>query len=100
MEVADSARTRAFYGSVLGWRFAPGHVDDGWQVEDVAPMVGVSGGHDQTTTVPMYSVDNIDIAVERVRVAGGAATPPEVQPYATTSTCTDDQGTRFYLGQF
>jgi uncharacterized glyoxalase superfamily protein PhnB len=100
MEVADSARTRAFYGSVLGWRFVAGRVDDGWQVEDVAPMVGVSGGHDQATTVPMYSVDNVDIAVERVRAAGGAATPPEVQPYGTTSTCTDDQGTRFYLGQF
>jgi predicted enzyme related to lactoylglutathione lyase len=48
----------------------------------------------------MYAVDNIDIAVEQVRAAGGTATPPEVQPYGTTSTCTDDQGTRFYLGQF
>jgi uncharacterized glyoxalase superfamily protein PhnB len=100
MEVVDSGRTRAFYGSVLGWRFAPGRVDDGWQVEDVAPMVGVSGGHDQATTVPMYAVDNIDIAVEQVRAAGGTATSPEFQPYGTTSTCTDDQGTRFYLGQF
>lgn len=100
MEVPDSARTRAFYGTVLGWRFAPGSVEDGWQVENVSPMVGVSGGHDLATTVPMYEVDNIDVAVERVRAAGGSATPPEVQPYGTTSTCTDDQGTRFYLGQF
>jgi len=100
MEVPDSARTRAFYGSVLGWRFMPGSVDDGWQVEDVSPMVGVSGGHDHATTIPLYEVDNIDVAVEQVRAAGGTATPPEVQPYGTTSTCTDDQDTRFYLGQF
>ena len=45
MEVADSARARAFYGSVLGWQFVPGRVADGWQVRDVAPMVGMSGGH-------------------------------------------------------
>jgi uncharacterized glyoxalase superfamily protein PhnB len=100
MEVPDSSRTRAFYGSVLGWSFSAGSVADGWQVEDVSPMVGVSGGHDLATTVPMYQVDDIDIAVERARASGGTATSPEVQPYGITSTCTDDQGTRFYLGQF
>lgn len=100
MEVRDSARTRAFYGSVLGWRFQPGRVDDGWQVEDVVPIVGISGGHEQATTVPLYEVDDIDIAVELVRASGGTATPPEAQPYGTTSTCTDGQGTRFNLGQF
>jgi uncharacterized glyoxalase superfamily protein PhnB len=99
MEVPDSARTRAFYGSVLGWRFNPGSVEDGWQVEDVSPMVGISGGHQVATTVPMYQVDDIATAVEVVRGAGGIATTPEVQPYGITSTCTDDQGTRFYLGQ-
>ena len=99
MEVVDSVRTRAFYGSVLGWRFQPGRVPDGWQVDDVAPMVGISGGHDQATAVPMYQVDDIGTAVERVRGAGGTASDPEVQPYGSTSTCTDDQGTRFYLGR-
>jgi uncharacterized glyoxalase superfamily protein PhnB len=99
MEVVDSVRTRAFYGSVLGWRFQPGRVEDGWQVDDVAPMIGISGGHDQATTVPMYQVDDIGAAVRRVRDAGGTASDPAVQPYGTTSTCVDDQGTRFYLGQ-
>ena len=28
MEVVDSARTRAFYGAVLGWRFTPGRARD------------------------------------------------------------------------
>jgi uncharacterized glyoxalase superfamily protein PhnB len=99
MEVPDSAKTRAFYGSVLGWRFAQGRVEDGWQVENVSPMVGISGGHALATTVPMYRVADIARAVELVWAAGGSASEPETQPYGITSTCADDQGTRFYLGQ-
>jgi predicted enzyme related to lactoylglutathione lyase len=99
MEVVDSARARAFYSSVLGWRFSPGRVEDGWGVEDVAPMVGMAGGQAVATIVPMYRVDDIATAVERVRAAGGTATDPERQPYGVSSVGTDDQGTRFYLGE-
>ncbi len=99
IEVADSSKARAFYRSVLGWRFAPGSVEDGWDVEDVVPMTGMVGGREQAGVVPMYRVDDITAAVERVRDAGGTATIPEPQPYGLSSMCTDDQGTRFYLGQ-
>jgi predicted enzyme related to lactoylglutathione lyase len=50
MEVVDAAKARAFYGDVLVWRFAAGRVTDGWQVLDVVPMIGLSGGHDVATT--------------------------------------------------
>lgn len=99
-EVVDSERTRAFYSGVLGWQFSPGHIPDGWQVENVAPLAGISGGHAAATTVPMYRVEDIHVTVAAVRAAGGSATDPEPQPYGITSNCTDDQGTRFYLGQF
>jgi predicted enzyme related to lactoylglutathione lyase len=99
VEVRDSARTRAFYGAVLGWRFTPGRVADGWGVEDVRPMTGLHGGHEQATVVPMYRVDDIEAAVARVRAAGGRATDPQRQPYGISAECADDQGTRFYLGQ-
>jgi predicted enzyme related to lactoylglutathione lyase len=99
MEVVDAARARSFYGSVLDWRFTPGRHEDGWQVDEVAPMVGISGGHAEATTIPMYRVDDIAAAVARVRAAGGTATEPEPQPYGVTASCTDDQGTRFYLGR-
>ena len=99
LEVRDSARTRAFYGAVLGWRFTPGHVADGWGVDDVRPMTGLHGGHDRATTVPMYQVDDIAAAVALVRDLGGTATEPERQPYGLSASCTDDQGTRFHLGQ-
>jgi predicted enzyme related to lactoylglutathione lyase len=100
MEVVDSAAARSFYGSVLGWQFEPGGVEDGWGPVDVHPMTGMSGGHDRSAGVPMWVVDDIATAVERVRSAGGTATDPEQQPYAISSVCTDDQGAKFYLGQY
>jgi predicted enzyme related to lactoylglutathione lyase len=99
MEVVDSGAARDFYSSVLGWRFAPGHSPGGWDVENVTPKVGLAGGAQRATVVPMYRVDDIRAAVERVRAAGGAATDPERQPYGLSSSCSDDQGTRFYLGE-
>jgi len=63
------------------------------------PMIGLHGGHDRTTVLPMYRVDDIHAAAARVRSAGGTSTDPERQPYGLTAQCVDDQGTRFYLGQ-
>ena len=99
-EVVDSRRARDFYGAVLGWRFAPGRIADGWQVEGTTPMAGLSGGHAQATTVPMWRVADLRAAVGRVRAAGGTAAEPRQEPYGLTADCADDQGTRFYLGQF
>jgi predicted enzyme related to lactoylglutathione lyase len=94
-EVSDAGRARASFGELLGWRFEPGRVEDGWNVEGPAPMAGMAGG----VVTPMWRVDDIGAAVGRVREAGGTATDPERRPYGTTSECTDDQGTRFWLGQ-
>jgi len=100
LEVADTARFRRFFSAVAGWEFAPGRVEDGWEVRDVAPMIGVHGGHDAVAAVPMYVVEDTAGAVDRVRAAGGASTELERQPYGVSATCTDDQGTRFYLVQY
>jgi predicted enzyme related to lactoylglutathione lyase len=99
IEVPDSAAARAFYGEVLGWRFEPGHVEDGWTLVDVAPMTGLHGGDAEPTVVPMYRVDDIEAAVAQVRAAGGYSSDPERRPYGLSAQCRDDQGTRFYLGQ-
>ena len=65
------------------------------------PMAGIAGGIPVSTTVPMWTVDDIDAAVARVREAGRhRAREPERQPYGLMAECTDDQGTRFYLGEF
>ena len=99
LSVVDSVRFQAFFGELLGWRFTPGRVPDGWSVEGPMPMVGLVGGADRSAAVPMYRVDDIEAAVGRVRTAGGTATAVERMPYGLTCDCRDDQGIAFYLGQ-
>jgi predicted enzyme related to lactoylglutathione lyase len=99
VETPDTARFRAFYGAVFGWRFTPGRVEDGWNVADVRPMTGLHGGQTRPTVVPMYGVPDVAAAVATVRANGGTATDPAQQSYGVTADCADDQGTRFYLGQ-
>ncbi len=99
LEVVDSARARAFYNAVLGWQVAPGHVEDGWQVQDTAPMTGLSGGHERATAVPVWTVSDVAAAVAAVRGQGGSATDPHREPYGTVAECIDDQGLRFSLAQ-
>lgn len=100
-QVPDSATFRDFYGRVLGWTFEPGRIADGWQVVGSHPMAGAAGGSANRTTVPMWTVADIDAAVARVRDAGGSVlAEPARQPYGVTAECADDQGARFYLGEF
>lgn len=96
-EVVASATARAFYGQVLGWAFTAGGVEDGWQV--LGGSGGLQGGHQQVTSLPMWRVSDLAAAAGRVRAAGGTATDPVTRPYGAECECTDDQGTRFYLGQ-
>lgn len=99
--VPGSAGFRDFYARVLGWTFEPGRVADGWQVRDAHPMSGVAGGSPRRVAVPMWAVEDIDAAVARVREAGGTVLEePSRQPYGLSAECTDNQGLRFYLGQF
>lgn len=99
-EVADSAGFRSFYSGILFWTFEPGRVDDGWGVQGTHPMAGVAGGSTRPATVPMWSVADIHAAVARVREAGGTVIDePTQQPYGMSALCTDDQGSRFYLGE-
>jgi uncharacterized glyoxalase superfamily protein PhnB len=100
-EVPDSSAFKAFYSRVLYWTFAPGRIDDGWQVEQTHPMAGVAGGSAQAVTVPMWTVEDVDAAVARVRESGGTIIEePSQQSYGKMAHCADDQGTRFYLGEF
>lgn len=97
--VPDADRARTFFASVLGWRFSPGRSAGGWDVEGVRPRAGMYGGSEHPLVVPMFAVDDIVAAVDRVRTAGGSPTEPEQMPYGITADCVDDQGGRFWLGQ-
>lgn len=99
-EASDSAAFREFYGRVLGWTFEPGRIDDGWQVQSAHPMSGVAGGNASNVAVPMWTVADIETAVATVREAGGTVIDePSQQSYGRSALCTDDQGSRFYLGE-
>ncbi|WP_309227679.1 MULTISPECIES: VOC family protein [unclassified Mycolicibacterium] len=100
-EVPDSSAFKEFYSRLFFWTFEPGRVNDGWGVQGSQPMSGMAGGAARTTTVPMWTVADIDAAVTRVAEAGGTVLQqPSRQPYGLMAECTDDQGGRFYLGQF
>jgi uncharacterized glyoxalase superfamily protein PhnB len=99
LRVPDGARARDFYEAVLGWSAGSGRVPDGWQVEGTTPMIGIGGGATESGVVPMYAVDDIEVAVAAVRTAGGEAGGIDRQPYGLTAECRDDQGLPFSLGQ-
>jgi uncharacterized glyoxalase superfamily protein PhnB len=100
-EVTDSTAFKAFFSRVLYWTFEPGRIDDGWGVQQTHPMAGVAGGSAAVVNVPMWTVEDVDAAVARVREAGGTVIEePSQQAYGKMAQCTDDQGTRFYLGEF
>jgi uncharacterized glyoxalase superfamily protein PhnB len=99
LQVPDGARARDFYEAVLGWTSVPGRVADGWQVEGTTPMIGIGGGTSEPGAVPMYAVDDIEVAVAAVRTAGGEAGGIEEQSFGRSALCRDDQGLPFWLGQ-
>jgi uncharacterized glyoxalase superfamily protein PhnB len=100
LQVPDGARARDFYEAVLGWSLSPGRVADGWETQQQSPKIGLHGGqHDDTGVVPMYAVDDIEVAVAAVRTAGGQAGGIERQSYGLSALCRDDQGLPFWLGQ-
>jgi len=105
LALPDAAAGRTFYGSVLGWTFAAGQLEEeGNQVDEVIPQVGLwpapawrAGMH--AGAILCFRVDDIGAAVETVRDRGGTATEIVQQPYGRESECTDGQGLRFFLHQ-
>jgi predicted enzyme related to lactoylglutathione lyase len=93
-------RAEAFYGSVLGWGFAPGSVDQGRQVTGLPNQhIGMWGGQSGNTTLLAFSVEDARETVRRIRVAGGTADEPKQEPYGLAATCADDQGMDFSIFQ-
>src|ERR671924_865573 len=95
--VPDADRARAFFGGLLRWEFAPGSVPQGYQITNMRPMGGLSGGQERPEVTLLFQVDDVDAAVARVRELGGEADQPEETPYGRIANCRDDQGLRFDL---
>ncbi|TWF79648.1 putative glyoxalase superfamily protein PhnB [Pseudonocardia hierapolitana] len=104
LRVPDTTRARAFYGTVLGWRFRPGTGPGYWHPEVAggpsAPGSGLEGGHADAVVVPWFRVPDLDTALTAVQQAGGRAVGPvRHQRGGPRIECIDDQGARFGLAQ-
>ena len=97
--VPDAQVARELYGDVLGWRFSPGSVADGWEVEGASPSVGLWGGRQQEPPQVQlcYRVPDLARALQAVRARGGSAQEPQDKPYGRLVECTDPAGLRFSL---
>lgn len=95
----DEVRASRFYGALFGWKFTPGHVARGLNVDGPRPMTGMWGGSGRQFIEPVYSVADVEAAVRRVRGLGGTATDPHREPYGLAAECVDNQGLAFGLMQ-
>lgn len=93
LNLPDVDRAADFYRAVLGWRV------EGRRIVGQSMSIGMWPTPEPPTLFCCYAVDDIGVAVERVRAAGGTAGEPSEQPHGTTSDCVDDQGVAFALWQ-
>ncbi len=101
MVVGDDERTKRFYGAVFGWEWEPGSTPHSWAPAGHAgERFGISGDRSQRPEVQLcYRVNDISVAAERVRAAGGVAEEIERRSYGLMVNCVDDQGVHFQLWQ-
>lgn len=99
LAVQDLDRATAFFGDVLGWEFEVGSGTDAGSAH--ITNIGLPGGLHAVSTDPhshlYFSVDDLDVALEKVRAGGGRAEEVANSPSGRNVTCFDDQGTRFTL---
>jgi predicted enzyme related to lactoylglutathione lyase len=102
IRVPDAGRARAFYATVLGWRFTPGAQAGYWHPAFAdgtmtRPVSGLVGGHPEPAVVPTFRVPDVAAAATAVRAAGGMAADPTDSRHGVIAECADDQDAPFLL---
>ena len=98
--VGDVDRARNFYGSLFGWEFA----EEG-TIETPNIPGGLHGNDAGASPLVFFRVDDLDVALERVRELGGVVgdelddNPDTVARFGRFALCKDDQGSSFGLHQ-
>jgi len=97
LPVHDMAKAQAFFAAVLGWQFDD--LERGHVVNITAPPGGVRQVEPDASTRPelWFVVDDIHVAVAKVRELGGTAQDPVLYDSGWSADCVDDQGTTFNL---
>ncbi len=99
MPVADAARARTFFGSVLGWTFDGPGDQGGEHLANVQPDGGLGGGRPGHSPELYFRVADLDAAMATVVALGGTAEPLGAGPEGRHAMCSDDQGVAFGLSE-
>jgi uncharacterized protein len=102
--VADGDRAREFYGALFGWEFEPGPSGGGYAITTPSIPGGIHGGDEGASPYVFFAVDDMDVAIAKVRELGGEAKPlgeheESEQEFGRFVLCQDDQGSSFGLHQ-
>ena len=104
--VEDVERGRAFYENLFGWRFDPGPSGSGFVIESPNVRGGMHGGDAGAAPYVFFKVDDMGVALERVRELGGTVDEIDaegdeesVAKFGRFKLCRDDQGSLFGLHQ-
>jgi predicted enzyme related to lactoylglutathione lyase len=97
LSLADAEKAKSFYGELLGWRFSSGNAPEGWNVEGMSPPGGLHGGSREPKANLCFEVDELEVAMEKVRSLGGEAEEPQPTEAGRFSICRDDQGYEFCI---
>jgi uncharacterized protein len=95
---ADSHRSQAFYGQLLGWQFQPYGEQDYHVSSDAGGAI--HGAADQKGILAYFGVEDVDGARGRVLELGGSAGEvQEIPGVGRYLHCTDTEGNSFGLYQ-
>lgn len=100
--VPDLQRAKAFFGTLLGWRFEEDATSEGRSsshVGNVDPPLGVVGGEATPRSTLYFRVGDVREAAARAVDLGGEAGDPTLHPSGWNVACVDDQGLHFDLWQ-
>ncbi|MDQ3538244.1 MAG: VOC family protein, partial [Actinomycetota bacterium] len=65
--VDDTERGRVFYEGLFGWTFEPGPSGEGFMITAPNMRGGIHGGDAGASPYVFFSVDDMEVALERVR---------------------------------
>jgi predicted enzyme related to lactoylglutathione lyase len=104
--VGDTDRGRAFYERLFGWRFDTGPSGSGFLITAPNMKGGMHGGDAGAVPYLFFAVDDMDVALARVRELGGQVDETDLEGDAAAAArfgrfklCRDDQGSPFGLHQ-
>ena len=104
--VADTARARAFYSGLFGWRFESGPSGNGYRISTSTVPGGMHGSDEEAGALVFFGVPDLEAAMARARDLGGhaealesRADEPREGSFGRFALCRDDQSSPFGLHQ-